>query len=137
MQVVGEFGSTDRFGDRVRARDGFTDVGEVLPSQGNLAGLDVPLFAHCLGGCLDGGKNGFIAAATANDVIHRFADLIQTGVRVVLQESVGGQQLSRRAKAALDGSMGDEGFLERVQRFEVFALVLLMLGAQGAQALDG
>ena len=41
------------------------------------------------------------------------------------------------AEAALDGAVGDESFLQWVQRFEILALFLLVVGAQGTQTLYG
>ncbi len=137
LQIVGEFGSSDRFCDRIRARERFSYVGEVLLAQRNPAGLNVTFVAYCLGGSPDGREDGFIAATSADDVIHRFANLVQTGVKIVLQKGMSGQQLPGCAEAALDGTMSDESFLEWMQRFEVFTLVLLVLGAQRPQTFDG
>ena len=90
-------------------------------------------FGHALGGQQHGVDDLLIAGAAAKVAFEGLARLGPRGMGVFGQQGIGGENHARRAKAALDGAVGDEGFLERVQRFEVFALVLLMLGAQGAR----
>jgi len=130
MQIISEFCCTNSFGDRIRTSEGLADVSEVLLSKRNLAKLDVILLAHGFGSGLDGGRDGFITAAAADNVIHFLANLVQTWVGVAMKEGVCSHQLTGCAETALDGTMADKSFLERVECFEVFALVLLVVRAQ-------
>ena len=56
-----------------------------------------------------------IARAAAEHARQRRAHLAFRRVRVFVQQLLGGQQLRRRAEAALDGATGDELLLQRVQ----------------------
>jgi hypothetical protein len=136
MQIISEFCCTNRFSDRIRTSEGLANVSEVLLSKRNLAKSDVILLAHGFGSGLDSVQDGFIAAASADNIIHFLTDFVQAWVGVAMQEGVSSHQLTGCAETALDGTMADKSFLERVERFEVFALVLLVVRAQSSQTLN-
>ena len=121
----------------IKAGQRLADLFKVLFAEGNLAGQDVAMLAQRKGGCLDGGNDALIAAAAANHIVHRSADFVKSGVGVGFEQGVCFHQLPGRAKTALNRAVGDEGFLQGMERFEVFALVLLMVRTQGAQPFDG
>src|SRR5947209_18452995 len=68
-----------------------------------------------MAGLADGGDDVDVAAAAAEIAAHPLADLV-VGFRVSLaQQRRGGADLPRRAVAALEAVVADEGGLQRVQ----------------------
>src|SRR3954468_23508391 len=82
-----------------------------VESGGHRVGASIPLAAHLF----DGGDDAVISAAAADVAAHAFAHG-HAFRAAFLQESGGGHDLARRAVAALESVVLDEGLLQRVER---------------------
>ncbi len=120
MQVIGVACHAGHLGHGIRADARAADLCQGCWLQRDAGGWDdrrveFSAAAHDLGCILDGTGNRRVAGTATQGIFQRITDFGFAGIRVVLQQGVGGHDLTGDAKATLYCAVHDESFLQWVQ----------------------
>jgi len=129
MKIIREFGSPNDLRDRVRADYCLAHMAQILFAKRDGSWFYRVARPQRVGCCLNCRDDGFVAAAAADNVIHRIANLVDARIGIFKEQCVGTHELPRRAKSALDRAMSNKCFLQRVQGTQIFSFILSFDGS--------